>query len=229
LSGGDKQRVALGRALVRKPSAFLMDEPLGALDADFRETMRAEIKKLHIAENATTVYVTHDQVEAMAMGDRIVVMSNAVVQQVGTPHEVYYDPSNLFVARFIGSPGMNLVSGRYNDGKVFLPGSNQFEVPVHWRSALATQLSDEAVILGFRPESADANGHGQLSAEVYASDLHGAFNMMHVALEPDNLEAMVHIRGDRGLGHAIGDVAQFELDPQMVRFFDPHNERAIVL
>ncbi|MFN2105437.1 MAG: ABC transporter ATP-binding protein [Candidatus Promineifilaceae bacterium] len=229
LSGGDKQRVALGRALVRKPSAFLMDEPLGALDADFRETMRAEIKKLHIAESATTVYVTHDQVEAMAMGDRIVVMSNAVVQQVGTPDEVYYNPSNLFVARFIGSPGMNLLEGTYGNGTVHLPGGNDYEVPDRWRAALATQLTGDEVILGFRPEAAHANGLGSLAGEVYASDLHGAFNMMHVELDEDNLDAIVHIRGERGYSHKIGEVTHFELDADMVRFFDPHNERAIVL
>ena len=113
LSGGDRQRVALARALVRRPAAFLMDEPLGALDAEFREVMRAEIKRLHLSQHATTVYVTHDQIEAMAMGDRIVVMSNAVVQQIGTPQEVYHNPANLFVARFIGSPGMNLLAGSY--------------------------------------------------------------------------------------------------------------------
>src|SRR5687767_6521345 len=129
LSGGDRQRVALARALVRRPAAFLMDEPLGALDADFRETMRAEIKRLHLAQHATTVYVTHDQIEAMAMGDRIVVMSNAVVQQVGTPYEVYHNPANLFVARFIGSPGMNLLAGRYADGVIELPGDNRYPVP----------------------------------------------------------------------------------------------------
>lgn len=229
LSGGDKQRVALGRALVRKPSAFLMDEPLGALDADFRESMRAEIKKLHIAEEATTVYVTHDQVEAMAMGDRIVVMSNAVVQQVGTPYEVYYDPVNLFVARFIGSPGMNLIEGIFHEGAVSLPGGNKYEIPSHWRSTLADQLSGERVILGFRPEAAQANGSGALGAEVYASDLHGAFNMMHVALEKENVEAMVHIRGDRGSGYAIGDNIRFDLKADMVRFFDPETERAIVI
>ncbi|UCC52996.1 MAG: ABC transporter ATP-binding protein [Anaerolineaceae bacterium] len=229
LSGGDKQRVALGRALVRKPSAFLMDEPLGALDADFRETMRAEIKKLHIAENATTVYVTHDQVEAMAMGDRIVVMSDAVVQQVGTPHEVYYDPSNLFVARFIGSPGMNLIEGVHSDGTIKLPGYNEYIVPENWRSSLTNQLSSDRVILGFRPEAAHANGTGPLGAEVYASDLHGAYNMMHVALEEENVEAMVHIRGERGLGHEIGDDIRFDLQPEMVRFFDPQSERAIVI
>jgi len=229
LSGGDKQRVALGRALVRKPSAFLMDEPLGALDADFRETMRADIKKLHIAEEATTVYVTHDQVEAMAMGDRIVVMSDAVVQQVGTPHDVYYDPANLFVARFIGSPGMNLLEGAYQDGQVHLPGGNKFNVPERWRSVLAAQLSGDQVILGFRPEAAHAGGTGDLGAEVYASDLHGAFNMLHLALEADNVEAVVHIRGERGYSHAIGEDMRFGLRPEMVRFFDPQSERALVL
>ena len=97
----------MARALVRRPVAFLMDEPLGALDADFRETMRAEIKHLHITQKATTVYVTHDQIEAMAMGDRIV-ETQMPQQQIGTPAEVYHDPANLFVANFIGSPGMNL-------------------------------------------------------------------------------------------------------------------------
>ena len=126
LSGGDQQRVALARALVRKPAAFLMDEPLGALDADFRETMRAEIKALHIAQKATTVYVTHDQIEAMAMGDRIVVMSDAAIQQIGTPAEVYHNPANLFVANFIGSPGMNLVKCHYSDGKIHLPGGSEY-------------------------------------------------------------------------------------------------------
>ncbi|NLH08156.1 MAG: ABC transporter ATP-binding protein, partial [Chloroflexi bacterium] len=133
LSGGDRQRVALARALVRRPAAFLMDEPLGALDAEFRESMRAEIKQLHIDQNATTVYVTHDQVEAMAMGDRIVVMSNAEIQQVGTPAEVYHDPANLFVAQFIGSPGMNLVKGHYIGGQVIMPGdNNRYNVPTDW-------------------------------------------------------------------------------------------------
>ncbi len=227
LSGGDKQRVALGRALVRKPSAFLMDEPIGALDAEFRETMRAEIRKVHLAENATTIYVTHDQVEAMAMGDRIVVMSNAVVQQVGTPHEVYYNPSNLFVARFIGSPGMNLIEGAYSDGTVHLPGDNKYNVPDRWRPALETQLTSDQVTMGFRPEGAQVSESGGLDAEVYASDLHGAFNMMHVALEKENVDAVVHIRGERGSGHEIGDRLRFKLDSEMVRFFDPASEQAI--
>ena len=129
LSGGDQQRMALARALVRRPAAFLMDEPLGALDAEFRETMRAEIKRLHIDQQATTVYVTHDQIEAMAMGDRIVVMSNAEVQQAATPTEVYHNPANLFVARFIGSPGMNLIPARLCTTASFIfDGGNRFPV-----------------------------------------------------------------------------------------------------
>jgi multiple sugar transport system ATP-binding protein len=173
--------------------------------------------------------VTHDQVEAMAMGDRIVVMSDAVVQQVGTPHEVYYDPSNLFVARFIGSPGMNLLQGTLEGDLIHLPGGNKYMVPDHWRAPLTSQLSSDEVVLGFRPEAAHAGGTGDLGAEVYASDLHGAFNMLHLALEADNVEAVVHIRGERGYSHVIGDDMRFGLEPEMVRFFDPQSEQAIVL
>ena len=110
-----------------------------------------------------------------------------------------------------------------------VPGGNKYDVPERWRAILASQLSGEEIVLGFRPEAAHANGKGSLSGEVYASDLHGAYNMMHIALEEENVEAMVHIRGERGYGHEIGDTARFELEPEMVRFFDPHNERAIVI
>jgi multiple sugar transport system ATP-binding protein len=224
LSGGDKQRVALARALVRRPAAFLMDEPLGALDADARETMRAEIKQLHLAQGATTVYVTHDQIEAMAMGDRIVVMSDAVVQQVGTPAQVYYKPANLFVARFIGSPGMNLVSGHYADGVVHLPGSNRYTVPPAWGSALRRELSDEGdVILGFRPEAGSITDTGPLATQVYATDLHGAYTMLHLSLN----EELIHIRAARGTNYPIGATVRFDLDPEMVRFFDPETEAAL--
>jgi multiple sugar transport system ATP-binding protein len=221
LSGGDRQRVALARALVRRPAAFLMDEPLGALDAEFREVMRAEIKRLHLAQHATTVYVTHDQVEAMAMGDRIVVMSNAVVQQVGTPHEVYSDPSNLFVARFIGSPGMNLLAGRQAGGVVELPGANRYAVPGAWRGA----LPEGEVIVGFRPEAVMVGPAGALSARVYATDLHGAYTMLHLALGGEDL--IVHARAGRALDYPIDTPLRFDLDPELVRFFDPKTEKAI--
>jgi multiple sugar transport system ATP-binding protein len=228
LSGGDQQRIALARALVRRPEAFLMDEPIGALDADFRETMRAEIKRLHISQGATTVYVTHDQIEAMAMGDRIVVMSDAVVQQVGTPDEVYYDPENMFVARFIGSPGMNLIPSRHEDGILILPGGDKYQVPERWRRPLASNSGVDQVILGFRPEGAVISDQGQINADVYASDLHGAFTMLHLALDPDEPEAIVHARSGRGGQHAIGEKIQFDIDPAMVRFFDHETEKALL-
>ena len=226
LSGGDQQRVALARALVRRPAAFLMDEPLGALDADFRETMRAEIKRLHIVQNATTVYVTHDQVEAMAMADRIVVMSEAEIQQVGTPAEVYHKPANLFVARFIGSPGMNLVRGHYADGVVHMPGAdNHYSVPPDWRRALDEALGGEGeVIVGFRPEAAIVSDEGTLAGQVYASDLHGAYTMLHVNM---NEHDIIHIRSDRLVLHPIGTPVRFDINPEMVRFFDPRTEKAI--
>jgi multiple sugar transport system ATP-binding protein len=225
LSGGDQQRIALARALVRRPSVFLMDEPLGALDAEFREAMRSEIKRLHIEQKATTVYVTHDQVEAMAMGDRIVVMSNAVVQQVGTPSEVYHNPSNTFVARFIGSPGMNLMSGQYVDGKIYLP-RGAYPVPNAWKSSLNQSLnSDGNVIVGFRPEAVTVNGSGDIQAEVYSEDLYGGYSMLHLSLGDDT--DIVHGRVARNIVFDIGDNVQFSIDPEMVRFFDPETGLAL--
>jgi multiple sugar transport system ATP-binding protein len=225
LSGGDQQRVALARALVRRPAAFLMDEPLGALDAEFRETMRAEIKRLHISQGATTVYVTHDQIEAMAMSDRIVIMSNAVVQQVGTPAEVYSDPSNLFVARFIGSPGMNLLKGEYSAGVVRLPGGNSYTVPERWRAHLEKALpADGGVIIGFRPEAVSLSETGEMAAEVYASDMHGGYAMLHLDMNSDDI---IHARSGRDVQYAIGTPVRYDLRPEMVRFFHPETEMAI--
>lgn len=225
LSGGDQQRVAVARALVRRPAAFLMDEPLGALDAEFREAMRAEIKQLHIAQHATTVYVTHDQVEAMAMGDRIVVMSEAVVQQVGTPAEVYYKPTNLFVANFIGSPGMNLVRSHFSDGIVHMPGASRYAVPADWKAALQRALGGEGdIMVGFRPEGAFVADDGALAGEVYASDLHGGYTMLHVSM---NKHDVVHIRADRLTRYPMGTPVRFNINPEMVRFFNPETEAAI--
>jgi multiple sugar transport system ATP-binding protein len=203
-----------------------MDEPLGALDADFRESMRAEIKQLHIDQHATTVYVTHDQIEAMAMGDRIVVMSEAEIQQADSPIEIYYNPANLFVARFIGSPGMNLVRANYAQGVVNIPSTeNNYSVPDGWRSPLdETVGGDGQVILGFRPESAQLMADGPLAGEVYASELQGAYSVLHVNVDTDDI---VHIRTDRQIDYPIGTNVQFDIDPQMVRFFNPETEAAI--
>jgi len=226
LSGGDRQRVALARALVRRPAAFLMDEPLGALDAEFREVMRAEIKRLHLSQQATTVYVTHDQVEAMAMGDRIVVMSAAVVQQIGTPAEVYNRPANTFVARFIGSPGMNLIPGRYRDGAVELPGGSAYPLPPHLRQALNREdLPEGRVTLGFRPEAAALRADGPIHGVVYADDLHGPFSMLHLSLSDDT--PVVHVQAGRDAAYAMDTRLSFDLDPARVSCFHPTTERAI--
>jgi multiple sugar transport system ATP-binding protein len=225
LAGGDQQRVALARALVRRPAAFLMDEPLGALDAELRESMRAEIKNLHLAQQATTVYVTHDQVEAMAMGDRIVVMSKAEVQQVGTPMEVYYNPANLFVARFIGSPGMNLLKGKFFGDAVRTAGGDRYQVPEAWRQPLADSLDgQDEVILGFRPEAARVTAEGSMAGEVYATDMHGGHTVLHVNLSEGE---MVHIRSDRQNNYPMGTRVRFAIDPEQVRFFNPRTEAAV--
>jgi multiple sugar transport system ATP-binding protein len=226
LSGGDQQRVALARALVRRPAAFLMDEPLGALDADFRESMRAEIKRLHVLQHATTIYVTHDQIEAMAMGDRIVVMSEAEIQQIGTPAEVYYNPSNLFVARFIGSPGMNLISGHYASGVIRMAGlDNKYDVPHIWQHPLDVGLDGGSdVTLGFRPEAAQIKDGGQLIGKVYASEMQGSSAILHLTINEDEI---IHIRTDRLVPYPIDTLVHFDINPQMVRFFNPKTEFAI--
>jgi multiple sugar transport system ATP-binding protein len=226
LSGGDQQRVALARSLVRRPAAFLMDEPLGALDADLRESMRAEIRALQLRLKVTTVYVTHDQVEAMAMGDRIVVMSAAVVQQVGTPIEVYNNPANLFVARFIGSPGMNLIQGHYADGVVRLPGGdNRFSLPPAWNKSVAAKLGGAGeIILGFRPESAHLNPKGALSGQVYATNLHGSYTIVSLNMNEGDV---VHIRADRTIDYPVGTNVCFDLNEPMVRYFEPKSENAV--
>jgi multiple sugar transport system ATP-binding protein len=226
LSLGDQQRVALARALVRRPAAFLMDEPIGALDADLRERMRAEIKRLHLGQHATTVYVTHDQIEALAMGDRIVVMSNAVVQQVGTPGAVYDDPANLFVARFIGSPGMNLVNGRYVQGTVRLQNGDCYPIPPAWNAALRARVPEgDEIVMGFRPEAGEVTAAGPLGASVYATDLHGAYSMLHLTLD-GSVEQVVHIRSERAVRYPLGAAVRFGLQPDRVRFFDPKTEAA---
>ena len=151
LSGGQRQRVAMGRAIVREPAAFLMDEPLSNLDAKLRVDMRAELARLHERLGVTTIYVTHDQVEAMTLGTRVAVMRDGTVQQVDTPQELYREPRNLFVAAFIGSPSMNLVDATLTDDAVLFAG---FRVPLT-ESRRPSDGSSDTVILGIRPQDFD--------------------------------------------------------------------------
>jgi len=173
LSGGQRQRVAVGRAIVRKPKVFLFDEPLSNLDAKLRVQMRTEISRLHTRLEATMVYVTHDQVEAMTMGDRIVVMRDGRIYQIDTPLNLYNHPVNQFVAGFIGTPSMNFVQGRLaaNGGRmVFDEGNVQISLPASYSSSLSDYL-DKEVILGIRPEDIhdpETIGRGVETAEVEA-------------------------------------------------------------
>ena len=171
LSGGQRQRVALARAIVRKPKVFLMDEPLSNLDAKLRVSTRAQIKNLHHELKTTTIYVTHDQIEAMTLADRVVVMNKGAVQQVGTPLEIYDRPANTFVAGFIGSPAMNLLSGRMIGGV--------FEAQ-HARIPGFVGVADGPLTLGFRAEDARIAPEGEIAAPVYSMELLGDSSMATV-------------------------------------------------
>jgi multiple sugar transport system ATP-binding protein len=208
LSGGQRQRVALARAIVREPNAFLMDEPLSNLDAKLRVSTRAQIKNLHHALKTTTIYVTHDQIEAMTLADRVVVMNKGVVQQVGTPMEIYDRPANTFVASFIGSPAMNLVSGEIKGG-VFTSQGIRIEGLPHSASG--------AVTLGFRAEDASlASTGGQIEAPIYTVELLGEATMlsMRVAGELVSIKVGKDYRGD------IGDVARIAIPASACHLFD---------
>ena len=181
LSGGQRQRVALGRAMVRQPEVFLMDEPLSNLDAKLRMSMRAEIIKLHRDVGGTFVYVTHDQIEAMTMGTMIALMRDGVVQQFGTPREIYLNPANTFVARFIGTPPMNLIEGRIERGALRI-GEGTFALPPHL-AALAT--GDQQVLVGIRPNAFTiAAGREQtLAGKVALVEHVGAESVIDVRLD----------------------------------------------
>ncbi|WP_337267863.1 ABC transporter ATP-binding protein [Oryzifoliimicrobium ureilyticus] len=182
LSGGQRQRVAMGRAIVRQPKAFLFDEPLSNLDARLREQMRAEIKRLHGQLGATSIYVTHDQIEAMTLADRIVAMHGGYVQQIGSPLELYDRPANLFVAGFIGSPGMNFLKGvYYREGTTAaVRVSSRLSVP----APVTTQLSSGAeVTLGIRPEHVALTSEGRFSASVDLVEPTGFGVILHLSID----------------------------------------------
>jgi len=182
LSGGQRQRVALGRAMVRQPEVFLMDEPLSNLDAKLRTAMRAEITRLHQRVGGTFVYVTHDQVEAMTMGTRIALMRDGVVQQFGTPREIYTSPANTYVARFIGTPPMNLIEGRVEGGMIKL---GEASLPMPHGLAAAARAAGEPILLGIRPNALTlgaAGVAGQLAGQVSLVEHVGAESVVAVKL-----------------------------------------------
>lgn len=221
LAGGDRQRVALGRAIVRRPKAFLMDEPLGALDSEFRDLMINELRGLHDRINATTVYVTHDQLEAMAMADRIVVMNQGVVEQFDTPQAIYDHPASLFVADFIGSPPMNFL--RFEGGveagatRVALNGS-EFPVP-----ELRETLSPRPLVLGVRPEHISLDDQGPLRGQVYGTEYLGTQQIVTVDTAHGPLKARVSAARQLGAGEPVG----LNLRSERLSLFDAQSGRAL--
>jgi multiple sugar transport system ATP-binding protein len=225
LSGGDMQRVAIGRALVRRPKALLMDEPMGALDAKLREEMRAELKHIHIENEATTVYVTHDQVEAMAMADRIAIMNDGVLQQVGLPAEVYRYPANLFVAQFVGSPIMNVANGaiRPGDGctNVVLGANDavqRFPVELFHRIAEGRQ-GEDTLAIGVRPEAvlvAHQPTDGYFPAEAHIIERLGPHDIVDLKFGAQ----LFRSRTASGYVKKAGDAVWARLDEKQTHFFD---------
>ena len=220
LSGGDRQRVALGRAIVRDPKCFLMDEPLGALDAEFRERMSEELRALHDRMGATTVYVTHDQLEAMQMGDKIVVMNHGVVEQFGLPQDIYDKPATLFVADFIGSPSMNFLNfqGKVEVGenRVTLAGQ-ALDVP-----ALREAFSGD-LVYGVRPEQIQLSDTAGYRAEVTATEYLGTTQI--VTLDSPNGELKARIASDQVA--RVGEKVGLQFNGATVTLFCQQSGRAI--
>jgi multiple sugar transport system ATP-binding protein len=214
LSGGQRQRVAMGRAIVRDPKVFLFDEPLSNLDAKLRVAMRAEIKALHQRLKTTTVYVTHDQVEAMTMADRIVVMHDGRIEQIGTPLELYDHPDNLFVAQFIGSPAMNVVEGtvRRADGATHVEAAGG----VRWPLAHGPGADGQAVAYGIRPEHLTLGASGGVLGEIIVVEPTGAETELVIQVG----EAHVDLRTHGRPGVHPGDKVGLVIDPANVHVFD---------
>jgi multiple sugar transport system ATP-binding protein len=224
LSAGDRQRVALGRAIVRKPLAFMMDEPLGALDSEFRELMCEELRALHDRLHATTVYVTHDQMEAMAMADTIAIMNQGVIEQLGPPQEVYDRPASVFVADFIGSPSMNFIPlrGAYAAGsrQVSLGGVAQALPP------LAEDISERDLLLGVRQENVSIDPAAPLRAEVLGSEYLGHRQIVTVTTA---VGSTLRARVDAGVPVARGDHVGLALHTDALSLFDKASGRALRL
>ena len=236
LSGGQRQRVAMGRALVRNPQVFLFDEPLSNLDAKLRVDMRTEIKRLHQSMKTTIVYVTHDQIEAMTLATQIAVLKDGVLQQFGTPHEIYNNPSNVFVADFMGSPAMNLIPARIeaNGGGVAVVMTRDGSAPLQLKVANDSKLSAHAgreVIFGLRPEAiTDLNGADRNSARVVNADCHVE------VVEPAGADTYVVTRlgGREVIGRMRSDMqvaphstVPFAFNMDKAVYFDPQSELRI--
>ncbi len=230
LSGGQRQRVAMGRAIVRNPDVFLFDEPLSNLDAKLRMQMRTEIKKLHSKVQSTVIYVTHDQVEAMTLSDRIVIMRDGHIEQVGTPEEVFQRPRTRFVAGFIGSPTMNLREAVIDDGKLAFANGASLPLPLQFRDAVSV---GQKVVFGLRPDDLYPAGHGLHSGE--AHDVHTAQVPVSIT-EPLGNETLVfaEFAGEDWIARMLnpkalhtGDKIDLSFDLSQAHLFDAATEQTL--
>ncbi|WP_427127208.1 ABC transporter ATP-binding protein [Priestia megaterium] len=232
LSGGQRQRVALGRAIVREAKVFLMDEPLSNLDAKLRVQMRAEIIKLHQRLQTTTIYVTHDQVEAMTMATRLVVMKDGIIQQIGTPQDIYRHPRNVFVGSFIGSPAMNFFRG-YLQGTYFIMEKTKIQLPDFLIYALHSQgYNEKKVIMGARPEhivyhkedsKRELNNEFCFTTTLDMIEVLGAETILYASLEKQTFVARVPLLCE----FEAGDKSAFSLNLTYLHFFDGETEERI--
>ncbi len=235
LSGGQRQRVALGRAIVRNAKVFLMDEPLSNLDAKLRVIMRSEIIKLHHRLNSTTVYVTHDQIEAMTMASRIVVMKDGYIQQIGEPKEIYDNPENAFVAGFIGTPPMNFIHGEVNDEGIFVANGGVHKLKVtnkHFEIIKEADLLNKDIILGVRPEHIyddeevfQSHEGSVLELKVDVAELLGASTNIYTSIGGFNVCAVVKPRSDLKMEQMI----KLALDMEKCHFFDAKTEKCLTV
>ncbi len=228
LSGGQRQRVALGRAMVRNPDVFLLDEPLSNLDAKLRTTMRSEIIKLHRRLDATFVYVTHDQTEAMTMGDRIVVMKDGHIQQVDTPQRLFNFPANVFVAGFIGSPQMNFINSKVvkYENKYFIEFSGSLmSVPQRFMNKIKDYENKE-VIMGVRPEDIIIEEKSEVKASVDIMEVMGSEAYVYLKL---NDGSKLIAKTGSGVNFNVGDEVGIKANPDKIHIFDKETEKSILL
>lgn len=231
LSGGQRQRVAIGRAIVRNPKVFLMDEPLSNLDAKLRNQMRAEIIKLRQRVDTTFIYVTHDQVEAMTLGDRIVVMRDGEIQQIGTPQEVFNHPANLFVAGFIGMPQMNILNNahlkRHDDSYDVTIGNVTLPLVAAMNEKLKAQnVQDRDVLVGIRPSNI-ALGEKGIEALIDVTEMMGDEIHAHLKVNDKDVIAVVPVKGNESF--KSGDLTHIELNMAMIHLFDGESGQNILI
>ena len=216
LSGGQRQRVAMGRAIVRDPQVFLFDEPLSNLDAKLRVQMRLEIRKLQKRLNVTSIYVTHDQVEAMTLGDRLMVLNDGVVEQFGTPIELYDNPSTIFVAGFIGSPSMNFIPAECTEKNISLCNGKKIKKNIKFKGK---------ILIGIRPEHLEEDKKGNIKIVIQMVEQLGSNSLLHGILEDTNIEIVASLSGH--ITAKAGSIVSFSAKEPNIHVFNPETEKRL--